>query len=315
MTLIIFPLDANHSVNNERLLVLIKITDMKTVFIATDFSPAARNASVYAINFAKAFNAKVILYHVYEAVYLPVESMILAPSDKFKNNCEEALLKEAKKLDADGSLDIKVLAEEAFVYHKAIIERAKAEGASIIFMGMKKEKNLRKIFGSTCCALSIHTNIPVIVVPEHAAFKAPERITLASDLDENTNIDTVEPLKKIGENFLSKLFITRVLTRQADETMERLRRPSRIRYYLANLFPEYAFIKDQNVATGMNKSVEKTKADMMAIIPHHHDFLERIFVKSHTEEIIFNTYVPLLILPEQSFELQKKTKEALIEVY
>jgi nucleotide-binding universal stress UspA family protein len=288
---------------------------MKTVFIPTDFSPAAHNASIYAINFAKAFNAKVILYHVYEAVYLPVESMILAPSNEFKDSCEEALAKEAKKLDPDGSLDIKILVEETFVFHKAIIESAKKENASVIFLGMKKDKGLRKIFGSTCCTLSINTKVPVIVVPEDAAYKEPKTITMASDLDENTDSITVEPLKRIGQKFNSKLFITRVITKQSDEVVERLLRPCKIKYYLASLSPEYNFIYHDNVAKGMNKSVERTKADMMAVIPHHHDFLEKVFVKSNTEEMIFNTYVPLLILPEQSYELQKKAREALVEVY
>ena len=44
---------------------------MKTILVPTDFSDAARNASEYAIAYAKEFQYKVILYHAY---HLPIAS-------------------------------------------------------------------------------------------------------------------------------------------------------------------------------------------------------------------------------------------------
>ncbi|MES1181580.1 MAG: universal stress protein, partial [Flavobacterium sp.] len=42
---------------------------MKTILVPTDFSDAARNASEYAIEYAKEFGYKLLLCHVY---HLPV---------------------------------------------------------------------------------------------------------------------------------------------------------------------------------------------------------------------------------------------------
>ena len=38
---------------------------MKTILIATDFSTASHNASMYGVEFAKAINAKIILFNAY----------------------------------------------------------------------------------------------------------------------------------------------------------------------------------------------------------------------------------------------------------
>ena len=42
---------------------LIKIKHMKTILIATDFSRASRNPSLYGVQFARAINANVILFN------------------------------------------------------------------------------------------------------------------------------------------------------------------------------------------------------------------------------------------------------------
>ena len=47
---------------------------MKTILVATDFSPAALNAANYAADMALAINADILLLHVYQipVVYLEV---------------------------------------------------------------------------------------------------------------------------------------------------------------------------------------------------------------------------------------------------
>lgn len=289
---------------------------MKTVFIATDFSPAANNASIYATEFAKAFNARVILYHAYQAVYLPVDSMIVAPSFEVKDDLVSALFEKAKELNRDGSVDINVIVEETFTTHESIVAKAKEHGASIIIMGMKNgERGLKKILGSTCISVGIRAEIPMIIVPENAKFYNPGTIALANDINEHTAVSTLDPLKEIGEKFGSKLFITRIIKPSMNEVIERLERPGRVSFHLFRLNPEYAFVYNEHVASGINQFVEENKADMIVMIPHHHDFLERVFVKSNTEDMIFRTHVPLLILPEKTLNFQKKAEPELYEIY
>ena len=41
---------------------------MKTIILATDFTPTAFNAAVYAVNMAKTINANILLFNVYEVL-------------------------------------------------------------------------------------------------------------------------------------------------------------------------------------------------------------------------------------------------------
>jgi hypothetical protein len=40
---------------------------MKTILIATDFSPAARNASLYGVELANDLKAKIILFNAFDS--------------------------------------------------------------------------------------------------------------------------------------------------------------------------------------------------------------------------------------------------------
>jgi hypothetical protein len=50
---------------------------------------------------------------------------------------------------------------------------------------------------------------------------------------------------------------------------------------------------------------------MLVMMPHKHEWLERLFRKSETKDMIFHTQVPLLVLPEISSKLQVSNKKDL----
>ena len=40
-------------------------------------------------------------------------------------------------------------------------------------------------------------------------------------------------------------------------------------------------------------------ADMLVMVPHKHEWLERLFKKSETKDMIFHARIPILIIPEK----------------
>ena len=83
-----------------------------------------------------------------------------------------------------------------------------------------------------------------------------------------------------------------------NEAIERLMVPCSLRVYLNTLNPVYEIIKEHNVTKGLNNFVDKNKIDLLAVIPHQHQVVERFFLKSTTKDILFHLHVPLLILPD-----------------
>src|SRR5687767_5233481 len=84
---------------------------MKTILIATDFSNASRNATCYGIQFAKAINAKAILFNAYKV--LPSVAAFHVGKSRFAIKVQTAkrLLKEAEIFDPSGEI-IEILCDE-----------------------------------------------------------------------------------------------------------------------------------------------------------------------------------------------------------
>ena len=268
---------------------------MKTIFIATDFSEAARNASLYGIELAKAVHADVVLFHAYQTPVTLPHAMV-------------SVAEEADRINPSGILSIETICEES-ISCEAIIEKANDKNADMIIVGMKEGgKGLRRLFGSTATALIRKTNLPFLVIPETATYSTPKIITLASDIDEEmeTNIHLLYPLRELAEKFESRIYVVKVNKAKINKMYELSARPHNLNCLLAKLDVKYEYADDYNVTHALAEFVKEHKADLLVMIPHKHDFLERIFTKSDTKDMLFHTLVPLLILPEKPDETRQK---------
>jgi len=61
---------------------------------------------------------------------------------------------------------------------------------------------------------------------------------------------------------------------------------------------------DTDIRSALNGFIEKHNADMLVMMPHKHEWLERLFRKSETKDMIFHTHIPLLVLPGIDSESQ-----------
>lgn len=270
---------------------------METILIATDFSPAGRNATHYGFEFAKAIKAKVILFNAYQFPAAHPESLVYYPVNDLEKSNYRQLAIEAETIDPHARVALETQSRQGPVID-SILTVAHENNASFIIVGMKKHgKEIRKYFGSTVTFLKKKSFIPIIVVPEEANFSIPKKIALASDINNDTNYHILHPLKKIAEMFSSKLYVVHVIKKSMDEAVERLMRTSGITWSLKSLQPVFKFPMNDNVTKAINDFVRGNAVDMVAVIPHEHDLMERIFTRSITKDLVFHTQIPLLILP------------------
>lgn len=265
---------------------------MKTVLIATDFSPASRNASLYGMAFAKAIGARIYLFNSYK-VPSPAPGLNTSISRyDIMMQTDKRLLGEADAIDA-GRKEIEIICDEG-TSSEAIIKTAKEKSVNYIIVGMKGSgKNVKKIFGSTATALAANCSIPVIIVPEEAKYYTPKIIVYASD---SIVADSTVPVavEEIRSYFGSKVFVVKVAKEKPGQTSkEEDERES---------LPDSSFelITGGNVRQGLNDFIIRRSADMLAMTPHKHDMIETLFKRSETKEMIFHAKIPLLILPEST---------------
>ena len=277
---------------------------MKTILIATDFSEASHNASLYGIELAGILDAKVILFSAYQVPSpLPALNVSISEYGVMKDT-EQKLADEAGLIIQDYKIEIERVCEHGEA-EKAINNIAKEKKADFIIIGMKGTgKNFRKVFGSTATALAKTTEVPLIVVPEEAKFTAPKTIVFASDINADTDLHSLDDLIKFTQLFKSKLYVVQVIKNENEERFEMSDIPQELRKVVEISDTSFQYPVDTDIRHALNEFIQEHHADILVMMPHKHEWLERLFRKSETKDMIFHTHVPLLVLPEVSSKSQ-----------
>ena len=272
---------------------------MKTILVATDFTPAATNALQYAVKLARPFNAKVVLYHAYlTETYIP-DFVLLPTETNLQEQCEKLLQLELQLVDSIDRLNVEIKCEPGFPADK-IIEAAKQYEASVIVAGMKKSgKTYRKVFGTTALTLSRKSPVPVLVIPEECSFVAIKNIAIASDLRIKNNPDFALPVIEFAERFNSAVYVLNIINEDGGSIIEETETVFDINWRLRKISPEYKFIKGGNVGVGISNFVSDSQVDILAMVAHPHSIIEKLLVKSNIKEMMFEGSVPILILPDK----------------
>ncbi len=274
---------------------------MKTIFVATDFSLAAHNACLYAASLANKFNARLVLFSAYESIQYPsTEVPLVITVEDVKAGARLALAQAEEAVRLKHShIEVETICSEGAAVNE-IMSAARKTGAGVIVTGMKeKGRGFRKIFGSTVTALIRKSHLPVIVVPESAAFVDPDTIALANDRDTDAETDThlVDILLELGRQFSSKLYVVRITKNSFQQSFEVFNRPLRLLKMLQPLQPVYECFESANEERALSEFVWKYSVNMLVLLPHYHSAADRLFAKSTTRAMVFRCRIPLLILP------------------
>ncbi|MEP7229219.1 MAG: universal stress protein [Ginsengibacter sp.] len=269
---------------------------MRTILIATDFSDASRNASYYGLALAKEIGANVCLFNSYKLPTPAAGLGVTVSGYDAKMQTDAKLLEEAVKLDL-GNKNIQIISDEGNA-GEAIIKLANEKKFDFIITGMKGVgKSLKKIFGSTATSLAKHTNLPLIIVPEDAIYTTPEKVVFASDTPV-TDYAVPAQLTSILTLFRSKLYVVKVVK---DGNEERVAIPGSVqkeKVSAAGNEVSFQVKEGTDIRHALSDFIREQYADMLVMMPHKHDWTERLFKKSETANMIFHTKIPLLILPD-----------------
>lgn len=269
---------------------------MRLILVPTDFSNQAHNAAIHACNIAKAFNARVLLFHAY-MLPAPVSEVpyMMVTVDELQRENENLIKKEAEALNVSFGVEVEwvvrigIPSDEIKVL---TIERP----IDLVVMGMKGVGGIDKMIGSTTTNAISKVHKPVLIIPQDARFFPYKAVTFATDLHGNIVPEALSPLKGITEVFNASLHIVHVHKKDEStntDTSERRRN-------LENLFQgiQYDFhtVQDASVMHGINSFIEEHAGDLLVMIAHKHTFFDRLFNRSQTRTMAYETRIPLLVL-------------------
>jgi nucleotide-binding universal stress UspA family protein len=275
---------------------------MKTIIIATDYSPAATNAMHYGIEMAKAVHASILLFHAYN---IPVSysdvPVMLVSVDELKQNAEEKLAELKKEVEHITSGSLKVYTEARLGNVTDELEEiCRKIRPFAIVMGTKGNSGIEKIlFGSNTLSVIRHLTWPVICVPPGKPFGTGiKKIGFACDFRHVVKETPAYAIKDFAKEFNAELHVLNVDYNNHHFKPEAREESLLLHTMLEDAHPEYHFIEHKDIEDGINEFAEKNNLDLVISIPKKHKLLEGLFRPSSTKQLVFHSHIPVMCLHE-----------------
>ncbi len=273
---------------------------MKTIIVPTDFSNPSNNALDYGIEMAKAINASLMIFHVYQVpVSISDTPVVLISVDELRKTAENNLmaLKEELEIKNPG---LKIYAEAVL---GNVIDEMETLCEKIrpfaVVMGSKGTTGFEQaLFGSTTLGLIRHLNWPVICVPSKSKFKGGiHKIGFACDCNKVVETTPANFLCEFIKTFHSELHVLNI-----DHNHKHLAEKSQESLLLQTMLeeskPTWHFINNKNVEEGIHSFADDNDIDMLVAIPKKHTMLDSLMHYSHTKELVFHSHVPVMCIHE-----------------
>jgi nucleotide-binding universal stress UspA family protein len=271
---------------------------MINILVPTDFSDLSKIAINYAVKMATHVDGSVTLLHVMENVVVPSRSEL---SNRIKSVVREvemkaladmeAIVKNATKINKPKNpIVYKIIKGDSF--SDTVKSFAKKNKADLIVMGTRGASGVTKIvLGSNTVSVLEGSPVPVLVVPGDAEFKSFKNVAYASDLKHFER--EVKGMMSYLKMFDSTLHVFHVAERGKDiENLKEVIKKvlKKVDYRKSTISIE----KGKKVDDAIEAFVDSFKADLVIMFTHKQNFYEKLFKRSMTKEMAFQSKVPLL---------------------
>lgn len=272
---------------------------MKNILVPTDYSETAKNATQYAIEFAKNIGGKITLLHVFDIPISVTDAPIVVASFE---EIEESQKKHLQKHVADlkeehgDSISIDSVLSPGFLSDE-IEEVIEMKNIDLIIMGITGGNRAEELLiGSNVTRVINHVNCPVIAVHANTKYSPVKKMAFAcdyEDIEESTGINKLIDFVKL---FDAKLHLINITDKDEKPTYKKDLNAALLEHVFDKVNHTVSFRKNDDVVDGVNKFVDNNHIDMVVVLPKKHTIFSRLFHESNTKKLAFHTRVPLLAI-------------------
>lgn len=272
---------------------------MKTILIATDFSPAATNALIYSAGLIKQLDLDVVLLHA-----------VTPPLGRYDPMTPTAVIEEIKRVSLNVLNENKQVLADHLGYDPGIktqVEVGRADDviqdmaykykADLVVIGIIGESGIakRKSIGSNALKLARILDAPLMVIPEQAEYRNIHNISFACDPEEIEDDAFRYIIKSFCHTFNARLEVVHIKTDFA-KSIKLLMASSIMEQIIEKTDHTVVTISDNDPANALKNYFEINRTDLIIMNPKEHTLFERLFNQSVTHELIFTLKVPMLIV-------------------
>lgn len=276
---------------------------MKKILFPTDFSDAATNAFVHALEFAKVVNAELILLHtfeipVYDSQFFPenyasiYSSIELAKFEMFKDEIPKLRTIAAERNLEDIVIKHRLMDGDLIYNLKNAVEE---DNIDFVIMGTNSVSDWTKFFtGSNTESVISGVEVPVLCIPIDAKYKKVETIGFTTRYREKDKKELKKVLK-IAKKTDAKVKSLYVKTSNSDVT-EETRKEFEKEFAGENV--EFLVLPSDDVKETILDFVLYKDIDILTTITHKRSFFESLFDSSFSKKIAKEIPIPILVMHE-----------------
>ena len=276
---------------------------MKKILFPTDFSDAATNAFVHALEFAKIVNAELILLHtfeipVYDSQFFPenyatiYSSIELAKFEMFKDEIPKLRAIAAERNLSDIVIKHRLMDGDLLYNLKNAVEEDQID---FVIMGTTGVSDWTKFFlGSNTSSVISGVDVPVLCIPVDAKFKKIKTIGFTTRYREKDKKELKKVLK-IAKKTNAKVKSLYVKTSNSDVSDVTIKEWEK---EFAGENVEFLVLPSDEVKETILDFILYKDIDILTTITHKRSFFESIFESSFSKKITKEVSVPVLIMHE-----------------
>lgn len=283
---------------------------MKKILFPTAFASYAPEVFKYAVELAYVFNAPIIFLHAYGKPEYDLASGELM--ERRKNKVMDNMMKFVQThLPKEYRAQIKIGYVGKIGYpNKVILEVAAAEEVDVIVMGMTGQVNtLETIFGTTSKHILDKAECPVLAIPSTAKFDGIKSIVYPANFGDR-DLEGMNYLKLWSSTFNATIHCTHISENKEKELLAKENIA-----LLRNVYKEPEMINFEVISGILKKVIDgyatSKKADVIAIMSHKRNFVERLLASNTVKDIARNTSIPLLVIKNESTKLNNEMEKVL----
>lgn len=282
---------------------------MKNILLPTDFSENSWNAIKYAINFFEKKTCNFYILHidrvsttiVNDSPYIANETVI---EDYYTKPNKQKLRKVLKRISENfpskKSHRFYTLTDYNF-FIESIRDHVQDKKIDCIVMGTKGASGLKKIIlGSNTGDVITKVKCSTLVIPENAQFVNLEEIGFPTDFLLTYDIQTLEPLTEILENFNSTLRVLHINKKKTDLNHSQINNRELIDDYFSHLKHSFHYLTNNKAEEAIQCFIESRNIDMICMVAKNLNYFQKILFHSKVEEISYHTEIPFLVLHEKT---------------
>jgi nucleotide-binding universal stress UspA family protein len=261
---------------------------MQTVIVPVDFSETSLNAARYAAKLLTGYyGVNMILHHVYEKA---------SQSDEMNAKLEQL----KTHLRDHGIVKMEILAEQGSDFIAELEKLARHRAADLIIMGITGRSPIgQSLIGSNTLKMVERKVCPVLIIPAESTYREVNNVLLTSDFKNVVASTPTVPIKKILKIFRPSLHVLNVDSgHYVALTEEYQAEKAKLQEMFSEFFPEFYFMGLYDVDEAISQFAEDKNVDFIIVIHKEQNLFSRLFVKSHTKKLIYQSSVPVLALHE-----------------